>query len=161
MDSEEFAASLNTLPQAKLHNFLSVPTESLKAPALFMADSNSPRSPLRRECLSEDPQVRTPPQSEGLKAGGEDLDVVGPFPLFGQPEAPSVETVDTHSLSLSWVPIQLQGQGGNRLDESDLPTCVVGYSLEMQLVGTVSLELGGGAVGKCSEKSEPVGSRTG
>ena len=109
-----------------------------------MADSIRSQSPLRRECSSDDLQVCTPPQSEGLKAELEDQPQIGPFPVFGRPAAPAVESVDTHSLSLSWVPVQLEGCGGNRLEESDLPSCGVGYSLEMQLIGTVSVRLAEG-----------------
>ncbi|KAK9833069.1 hypothetical protein WJX74_006307 [Apatococcus lobatus] len=137
MDSGEPAASSSTLPQAGRQSHIPLPVGSLEQPGSGMTASGRPESPLRRERSSEDLQVRTPPQSEGLKAGPEDHPVICPYPIFGRPQAPVVESVDTHSLSLSWAPVQLQGQGGNCLDEAEILTCGVGYSLEMQLVGTV------------------------
>lgn len=160
MGNGEPAASLSSLPQAELQSFFPLPLEGLRQSGSVMADSFRSQSPLRRECSSDELQVRTPPQSEGLKAGLEEQPQIDPFPIFGRPAAPVVESVDTHSLSLSWVASQLEGCGGNRLDGADLPSCGVGYSLEMQLIGTVGVRLAEG-LGNLSTEPEPLGSRTG
>ncbi len=93
-------------------------------------------SPVRRESSPDSLQVSTPPQSEGLKAGP-DQPAAHPFPIFEQPRTPLVEDVDTHSLSLSWFSVRQTASGGDIPEGLNPAPCGLGYSLDMQLLGTV------------------------
>ncbi len=125
-----------TQPEQGLQVLFPLPHEFTSRAGPYMSNMD-PGSPVGRERSPDSLGVHTPPQSEGLKAGVEQT-TVKPFPIFAQAQAPVLEQTDTHSLALSWVPVRQTAVGGSTLDKGHLLDCAVSYSLEMQLVGTVS-----------------------
>ena len=135
--AQEPAALAEGLPKQGLQAFFPLPLESPGWARSGTHHTMGSKSPVRRESSPDSLRVHTPPQTEGLKAAMEQP-IVRPFPIFEQAQAPLVEHIDTHSLTLRWSPVRQVAVGGNAPKESFLSECSVGYSLEMQLVGTVS-----------------------